>query len=1101
MSLSIKLIHKFSPGSRNRGSLYYDKKLVRVLHGSRELVRARVNDVDSYKVLLQWQEDKIAVSCSCAYFVDSATPCRHLWATILAADAAGHLATILEEPQLECAASLGEDELWQEEGVVVGGAGYLAQQGSLLDAFCTAAPPPPPEPEIPRWQKQLSSIVVARPRREQQESLWPTKRQLIYCVNAPLTTGSAGVALSLAVRDQKREGEFGSPKPLSLEHSHISRLPLAEDREILSILSGSKDYYGYSSSTGKIPDHLLLSPGLTRLVLPRILETGRCFLALDKEGDQLEPLSLEKGEAYEFVLQFQNENKTSWSLIGAFRRGEERIPVTSPALISESGFLFYENKAARLTEEAFSGWVGHFRKNKAIDVPKGDCQEFLAALLPQPGLPKVELPKELQYETAVVEPRPSLRLTHVLGAKPDKMQAELSFRYEDKTFTDKDEESGFYLAAKKTFIPRDFAAEEKAVELLEQLGLKCQIANAASKRSWELTSSKLPGVLHALGKKDWHVEVDGKFFRTAGDVQLGIASGIDWFELRGGVAYGDFTVQLPQLLEALRNGTNMVQLEDGSYGLVPEEWLSRIRAVAEMGAAEDGHLRFRKNQAGLLDALLVSQPQISCDETFAKVRTELQRFEGVTPADQPQDFAGQLREYQREGLGWMHFLRRFSFGGCLADDMGVGKTAQVLALLETRRALRAQGEVTEPSLVVVPKSLVFNWRQEAARFAPKLRVLDYTGAARDDKEIAAHDVVLTTYGTLRRDIEQFSGISFDYVILDEAQAIKNAGTGSAKAARLLRSSHRLAMSGTPVENHLGELWSLFEFLNPGMLGTASVFNMADGAMRNPNEESRKMLAYALRPFILRRTKEQVASELPEKIEQTIYCEMTSSQRELYDELLKHYRNALLGKIKSDGLAKSKIQVLEALLRLRQAACHPGLLDTKRLNEPSAKLDVLMDQLEEVLDEGHKALVFSQFTSLLSIVRSNLESRKMVYEYLDGKTQDRQAKVERFQADPDCKVFLISLKAGGVGLNLTAADYVFILDPWWNPAAEAQAVDRAHRIGQTRRVCAYRLIAKDSIEEKVLELQEAKRDLAAAIIGEENSLIRDLGPEDLELLLS
>lgn len=262
-----------------------------------------------------------------------------------------------------------------------------------------------------------------------------------------------------------------------------------------------------------------------------------------------------------------------------------------------------------------------------------------------------------------------------------------------------------------------------------------------------------------------------------------------------------------------------------------------------------------------------------------------------------------------------------------------------------------------------------------------------------------------------------------------------------------------------------------------------------------------MLAHALRPFILRRTKEQVARELPPKTEQTVYCEMKPEQRKLYDELREHYRASLLGKIATDGIAKSKIQVLEALLRLRQAACHPGLVDPKRRAEGSAKVDTLVEQLREVLDEGHKALVFSQFTSLLSIVRDRLDQAGVTYEYLDGKTRDRQERVERFQNDPACRLFLVSLKAGGLGLNLTAAEYVFLLDPWWNPAVEAQAVDRAHRIGQTRNVFAYRLIARGTVEEKVLELQASKRDLAAAIIQADNSLIRNLKREDLELLLS
>jgi SNF2 family DNA or RNA helicase len=403
----------------------------------------------------------------------------------------------------------------------------------------------------------------------------------------------------------------------------------------------------------------------------------------------------------------------------------------------------------------------------------------------------------------------------------------------------------------------------------------------------------------------------------------------------------------------------------------------------------------------------------------------------------------------------------------------------------------------------VPRSLVFNWKAEAQRFAPQLKVLDHSGIGRNrdakEEHFAEYNLILTTYGTLRRDAGVFRDVMFDYAILDEAQAIKNASTDSAKAARLLRARHRLALTGTPVENRLAELWSLFEFLNPGMLGAASVFRNLIGA--ESHRDGHRLLARALRPFLLRRTKGQVAKELPEKLEQTIYCDLDAGQRKLYDELREHYRQSLLGRIEEVGLAKSKMQVLEALLRLRQAACHPGLIDKSRTDEQSAKLDALFEQLEEVVAEGHKVLVFSQFTTFLGLLKKRLDAAKTSYEYLDGKTRDRQQRVERFQTDPNCRLFLISLKAGGVGLNLTAADYVYLLDPWWNPAVESQAIDRTHRIGQTRRVFAYRLIARDTVEEKVLQLQQSKRDLADAIITADNSVISKLKREDLELLLS
>ena len=342
-------------------------------------------------------------------------------------------------------------------------------------------------------------------------------------------------------------------------------------------------------------------------------------------------------------------------------------------------------------------------------------------------------------------------------------------------------------------------------------------------------------------------------------------------------------------------------------------------------------------------------------------------------------------------------------------------------------------------------------------------------------------------------------VDFDYVILDEAQAIKNSASQVAKATRLLKARHRIGLSGTPIENHLGDLCSIFEFLNPGMLGRSSAFKLH--AADPENVETRRVLADGLKPLILRRTKQSVASELPEKLEQTIFCEMGPEQQRLYDEMRAHYRDSLLGIIEDQGLAKSKMHVLEALLRLRQAACHPALLDKSSSAESSAKLDVLIPHIEELIEEGHKTLVFSQFTSMLAIVREHFDKKGIVYEYLDGQTRDRKERVERFQSDEKCGVFLISLKAGGLGLNLTAADYVFILDPWWNPAVETQAIDRAHRVGQTRQVFAYRLICKGTVEEKIAELQKQKRELADAILEQNNSILQDMTADDLKMLLS
>jgi SNF2 family DNA or RNA helicase len=398
--------------------------------------------------------------------------------------------------------------------------------------------------------------------------------------------------------------------------------------------------------------------------------------------------------------------------------------------------------------------------------------------------------------------------------------------------------------------------------------------------------------------------------------------------------------------------------------------------------------------------------------------------------------------------------------------------------------------------VVAPRSLIFNWKREAARFAPRLRLLDHTGPDRTPPgpHFLVSDLVLTTYGTLRRDAAALATVDFDYVILDEAQAIKNDASETARAARQLRAARRLALSGTPVENHLGELWSIVEFCNPGLLGRAAAWKAA--ADEGPGPDAVALLGRALRPMLLRRTKAEVAPDLPARLEETWVCELDAPDRALYEDLRARFRAEILGRA---GAAPAR--VLEALLRLRQAACHPGLLDPARRGARGAKLDALIPELVSLRDNGQKALVFSQFRTLLDILRPHLEAEGVGCAQLDGTTRDREATVARFQADPGCSVLLVSLKAGGVGLNLTAAEYVFLLDPWWNPAAEAQAIDRAHRIGQTRAVFAYRLLARDTVEERIAELQQRKRLLAESVIRGDGAPLRDLSREDLDRLLS
>ena len=1099
MKLSARLVSYFSKKIRERGEQVYWDHLVAITNGSEVEVAANVQGSYLYEVGLAWEEGALNGWCECPYFEDTGA-CKHLWATILAAEAKGYLSAAASDEGVAFFDDYSDDN-------------YAELPDSSKQLSDSRSLPPriikPPAPTPPSWRQKLTEIARQHTASSQKTDEWPAKRQIIYMVDVASSVRQGALHLDLMTRDKKKDGTWSWPAIIKMKYSQLPHLPLAEDRDILAALEGGRESYHYVSSYDQVPGQRVLRDSAAGRLIPEIVRTGRCFLkgntASGQEGKSISELSWDDNGAWRFCLKVAPPDQGKLLVTGFLRRGEESMPLSEPVLLVP-GLLFTTSHVAPLKDAPFV-WISSLRKEGLIEAPENERDELMTALLCAPDLPPLEIPEELHYEEIKLQPRPHLKIRSGTAVMRDstRLSAEVSFQYEEWIVPEQDRSAGRYEADSRRFLRRDFAAEKAAIETLRETGVKYIKYSWSSylnpEPSWEMASSKMPRIIRALVGAGWHVEAEGKYFRRPGEFRLEVSSGVDWFELHGEVQYGEVKAHLPALLQALRSGENMVRLGDGSYGLLPEEWLRRIGPLAGMGTADGTHVVFRQSQAGLLDALLAAQPEARCDETFTRIRKELCQFQGVEAAAQPAGFNGHLRDYQREGLGWMLFLQRYSFGGCLADDMGVGKTAQMLGLLETRRELQDAGSIAAPSLVVVPRSLVFNWKEEAARFTPQLRVLDYTGLERKNSDFSGYHLVLTTYGTVRRDILRLKDIEFDYIVLDEAQAVKNASTESSKAVRLLRGKHRLALSGTPVENHLGELWTLFEFLNPGMLGSASVFKLAGEAARNPNGETRLLLAHALKPFILRRTKEQVARELPPKSEQTIYCEMESEQRKLYNELREHYRNVLLKRIDTDGLAKSKIQVLEALLRLRQAACHPGLLDQKYREKPSAKTEVLLERLHEIVEEGHKALVFSQFTSLLSIVRQHLDDDGITYEYLDGRTRDRKARVERFQNDENCRLFLISLKAGGLGLNLTAAEYVFILDPWWNPAVEAQAVDRAHRIGQMKQIFAYRLIARDSVEEKVLELQQTKRDLAAAIIGADNSLIRDLRREDIELLLS
>ncbi|HEV7347627.1 DEAD/DEAH box helicase [Telluribacter sp.] len=586
-----------------------------------------------------------------------------------------------------------------------------------------------------------------------------------------------------------------------------------------------------------------------------------------------------------------------------------------------------------------------------------------------------------------------------------------------------------------------------------------------------------------------------------GKLSIQIASGLNWFNALVEVKYGRKKASLKQLQKSVRNKTKFVQLDDGTLGILPEEWLQKLEAYFSAGEVEEAAIRIPKNNFTVLDQLFETRMlDQEVREEVLRYRSKLTDWKAIEPAPVPAGLRGTLRPYQRQGLSWLNFLDDFGFGGCLADDMGLGKSIQIIAFI---LLLREKSE-TNTNLLVVPTSLLHNWENEISKFAPTLRVytLHGSGRVRSTKAFGEYEVVLTSYGTLISDISFLKSFEFNYIFLDESQNIKNISSQRYKAARLLKSRNRIAISGTPIENNTFDLYAQLSFACPGLLGTRLYFKNTFAIPIDRFKEKRSALALQERiaSFILRRTKQEVAGELPEKTEIVLYCEMGAEQRKVYDQYEREFREYLTLN-PEEVLAQNPMHVLKGITRLRQICNSPLLIgDEKLYGDSSVKIEMLMDQIRSVTGR-HKILVFSQFVSMLDLIRKEVVKEGIGHCYLTGSTRNREEVIQQFQQDETKRVFLISLKAGGTGLNLTAADYVFIVDPWWNPAVENQAIDRSYRIGQKKNVIAVRLLCPDTVEEKILQMQQNKTKLTSDLISTGDTFFKSLTKSDLLHLTS
>lgn len=997
-------------------------------------------------------------------------------------------------------------------------------------------------PSVQVWLSQITGTAERTPATSP-----PRGERILYLLKLEKRGYGARTVVEPVVARPLANGGYGKEGPWNVGAQRRARFVSDADRDLLSWLEVLRAEQAGIGVAG-YPLH-----GDTGAhVLARLVATGRCHWK-SKDNPPLVP-----GERRTGVPSWQADLKGRQSLTCRTAPAVNAIlPVSPPWYVDEA-----DMRCGPLDTGLADGLAAQLFA--APQLAPEDAEPVHTALRALFGADSPALPATYGAgRTERPAPVPVLRLLQAsvpvdyahqwqVGARRlDLPFATLAFDYagiqvaagEDGEFRTRLENGGLLR------IGRDAAAEQQAIDALSEHGfvpaaelpqlgtLPADLRHAfllQDERDVDaaLIQFSLEG-LPALRTAGWRLQVDDVYpYRLAEAADEWFAeigedgSGMDWFTLELGITVdGRLVSLLPLLVDWLRRmrlekrSTQHMAESDTIITRLPDGRLlqiayARVRAVMsvlvelfdETPLDSDGRLKLERIQAGALAALggeLGAEPIWGGSAQLRDFVEKLRDFRSIHPVQTPKGLRAELRAYQRDGLNWLGFLREYQLGGILADDMGLGKTVQTLAHLQ---AEKEAGRLDRPALVVAPTSLIPNWRCEAERFTPGLKVLTLHGTARHDDfaRIAAHDLILTTYALLPRDAAALGAHEYHAVILDEAQAIKNPKAKATQIAGGLKARQRLCLTGTPVENHLGELWSLFHFLMPGLLGDQRRFarRYRKPIEKDGDADRRRALVRRLAPFMLRRLKEQVAAELPPKTEIVCPVSLEGPQRDLYESIRLTMDRRVQGEIERRGLARSQIVILDALLKLRQTCCDPRLLnlESARKVRQSAKLELLLGMVPELVEEGRRILLFSQFTNMLALIQPELEARALPYVVLTGSTRDRVTPIQRFQSG-QCPLFLVSLKAGGTGLNLTAADTVIHYDPWWNPATERQATDRAHRIGQDKKVFVYKLIAQGTVEEKIATLQARKQALADGIYGDQDGGLPALTAEDLKMLLS
>ncbi|PIQ52953.1 MAG: hypothetical protein COW01_14805 [Bdellovibrionales bacterium CG12_big_fil_rev_8_21_14_0_65_38_15] len=1037
----------FDDLSEKRGKSLFDSGAVTISHVDARVIEAKVlstsTNITRFSLIEEdGQVETIRIRCDCNAFIQGA-PCKHLYALALEAEKTG-LGVGLNIARF-C-------EIEREEREVEGDQD---------------------------WKQELQRLAMRIPRRLRddapaelaQDDLW-------YVVDPRHISPSGEMMLRFMRRRRLQKGGWGKAQDTRLNDLKIQALQDPNERRALRILQG-----GFASHF-EGANETVMPKDLAPLVLDLLSSTGKLGIKQDMgwiDGDVV-TLSWRRERIIKEILEL-NHAGDKYVFQHRFELAGERLDKDKIHVFADSGLIVHGQELHPIERPLPAYLAETFRRRDRLDIPMNGEKDLVRIVRAFKGSVSMKLPESFPLREVASEGKPVIEVDVVKQDDHFVIHGRLMFMYGDQPHTPF-EEAPLMQPDPYEIRSKNFKHEERIIDLIRD----SEYTRFREPHHVVFDEALFNDSVLWMESNNILVRAFGKPVVAATAMKATLRTNKDWFDLDAPIKFGDEVLNPPDILHRSDEHKHFVTLADGKLGLMPEKWLKKAKVLAELGHPKGPGMRFPTAQALVLENLFVDS-DLEVDEEYKKVVNTFKASGGLKLLVTPKKFSGELRPYQRLGLSWMAFIENLGTGGLLADDMGLGKTVQVLAYL-TRRKSKHLG----PVLIVLPKTLVSNWEREASKFAPHLQTMRYEGAGREKllERVDVMDLVFCTYGVLRRDVDKLKAVSWDGMILDEAQAIKNVHGQTAKAACVVGANVkiRLALTGTPIENHLGELFSIFRFLVPGMFKA----KLAQFGPSQENEDARDLILRGLRPFILRRTKAQVLKDLPPKTESLLWCDFGTEEKQEYEMLRRYYQKELSGKKKTD------FHVLEGLLRLRQFACHPKLISP--LTElGSAKLDTLVDQLIGIQEAGKKALVFSQFTQFLALVKDRLMKAGIDFSYLDGQTRDRDAAINVFKTNPTKTAFLISLKAGGTGLNLTEASYCFILDPWWNPAVENQAIDRIHRIGQEDPVFVYRLVTRDTVEERVLELQKSKRELAALVEESDKGFLKGLSSSDFLTLFS